>query len=376
MTHNPWGGDSKNPWGENDKNRPQNNNNNNGSNNIPPELEQILIDAKKKFKEIIPSHSGGHWIIGLFIMVACVGWLATGFYRVKTGEQGVVLQFGKYLKTTTSGLNYHLPYPIQQKVIVDMELNRNISVGRSYSSSILQNYTSNASMPPQETRQMLTGDENILSIDFDVRWKVSNASDYLFKVNDPEQTVGAVSESVMREVVGRNKIDAILTEERDTIEAHVKEEIQAALNDYQAGIRILQVAIKEALPPTEVIADFKDVQAARADRERAVEEANAYANKILPNARGQAVQMREKASGYKERVTAEAIGDASRFEKIYDQYSKAPEVTKKRIYLETIEKVLANKNKLILSQDASKSGILPYLPLDNLSTKSNQKATQ
>jgi membrane protease subunit HflK len=324
MTHNPWGGDSKNPWGENDKNRPQNNNNNNNnsSNNIPPELEKILTDAKKKFKEIIPSHSGGHWIIGLFITVACVGWLATGFYRVKTGEQGVVLQFGKYLKTTTSGLNYHLPYPIQQKVIVDMELNRNISVGRSYSSSILQNYTSNASMPPQETRQMLTGDENILSIDFDVRWKVSNASDYLFKVNDPEQTVGAVSESVMREVVGRNKIDAILTEERDTIEAHVKEEIQAALNDYQAGIRILQVAIKEALPPEEVIADFKDVQAARADRERAVEEANAYANKILPNARGQAVQMREKASGYKERVTAEAIGDASRFEKIYDQYSK------------------------------------------------------
>ncbi len=368
MTHNPWGGDSKNPWGDNDKNRPSNNN---GSKNTPPDLEQILIDVKRKLQSMIPPDSGSSWIVGLFVIVAFLGWLATGFYRVKTGEQGVVLQFGEYLKTTTSGLNYHLPYPIQQRIIVDMELNRNISVGRGYASNMLQNYTTNTALQTQEVRQMLTGDENILSIDFDVRWKVSNASDYLFKVNDPEQTVGAVSESVMREVVGRNKIDAILTEERDTIEANVKEEIQHALNDYQAGIRILQVAIKEALPPAEVIADFKDVQAARADRERAVEEANAYANKILPNARGQAVQMREKASGYKERVMAEAVGEASRFEKVYEQYSKAPEVTKKRIYLETIEKVLVDKNKLILSQDANKSGVLPYLPLDNLSTKSS-----
>ncbi|MFT6071650.1 MAG: membrane protease subunit HflK [Alphaproteobacteria bacterium] len=370
MANNPWDGGPKNPWGGN--NNPNNNNsNNNNSNNTPPDFEQIIIDAKNRFKQKLPPGSGGGWVIGLLGVAACVGWLTTGFYHVKTGEQGVVLQFGKYLKTTTSGLNYHLPYPIQQKILVDMELNRNVNVGRKNMTNN-QSYARNTGIQQQQdTRKMLTGDENILNVDFDVRWKVSNAADYLFKVNDPEQTVGAVSESVMREIVGRNKIDAVLTEERDTIEVRVKEEIQNTLNDYEAGVRILQVAIKEALPPNEVIKDFKDVQAARADRERSVEEANAYVNKVLPIARGQAVEMREQASGYKERVIAEAIGDASRFEKVYDQYAKAPDVTQKRIYLETLEKILATKNKLIISGDASKSGVLPYLRLDELSKKNN-----
>lgn len=352
MSNNPWGGSSN-------SNRPQNNN---GSNNIPPDIEDIIKQLKDKMNGSFPPGSSSKLLITVLIVVLCVGWLLTGFYRVKTGEQGVVLQFGEYLKTTTSGLNYHLPYPIQQKIVVDMELNRNVALGRQNTNRYAE-YGQNE----RAARQMLTGDENILNIDFDVRWKVSNAAEYLFKVKNPQQTVGAVSESVMREVVGRNKIDAILTEERDIIEARAKEEIQKTLDEYQAGVRILQVAIKEALPPDEVIKDFKDVQAARADRERAVEEANAYVNKILPVARGQAVEMLEQASAYKERVTAEAIGDISRFEKVYEQYSRAPEVTKKRIYLETMEKLLAKKNKLVISNEANKSGVLPYLPLDALS---------
>jgi membrane protease subunit HflK len=369
MANNPWDNGSNNSWGDNN-NRPSNHN------NLPPDFEKILTEVKNKFRGSFPFGTGSNWVVGLLIITVIVGWFATGFYRIKTGEQGVVLQFGQYLKTTTSGLNYHLPYPIQQALIVDMELNRNINVGsKERKLSIAQRYLGYENINDQnyseDTRKMLTGDENILNIDFDVRWKVSNAANYLFKVNDPEQTVGAVSESVMREVVGRNKIDAVLTEERDLIEARVKEEIQNTLNEYQAGIRILQVAIKEALPPKEVIKDFKDVQAARADRERSVEEANAYVNKILPIARGQAVQMLEQASGYKERVIAEAIGNASRFEKIYNQYSKAPFVTQKRIYLETIEKILSTKNKLIVSGDANKAGILPYLRLDDITKKTN-----
>jgi membrane protease subunit HflK len=366
MTNNPWDNDSKNPWGDNNKNQPHKKNNN----NQPPNLDEFFNDFQQKFKNIMPSGNG--WVVGLFGVVAVVGWLSTGFYRVKTGEQGIVLQFGKYLKTTSSGLNYHLPYPIQQKIIVDMELNRNISVGKSRPVKNNQNYLQSVSFPTEETHQMLTGDENILTIDFDVRWKVSNASDYLFKVNDPEQTVGAVSESVMREVVGRKPIDAILTTDRDAIADLVRQDIQKTLDDYKAGIRILQVAINAALPPEEVIAYFKDVQAAIQDSERAVEEANAYAAKILPKARGEAVQELEKASGYKESVIAKATGETSRFEKIHEEYSKAPEVTKKRIYLETVEKILSDKNKLILSKDANKSGVLPYLPLDSLTKKSSK----
>ena len=369
MTNNPWDNDSNNPWGDNNKNPPHKKSNNN-NNPPPPNIEDIWGQIQQRLKDMTPS--GNNWVIGLFGIVAVVGWLSTGFYRVKTGEQGIVLQFGKYLKTTNSGLNYHLPYPIQQKIIVDMELNRNISVGKSRLVKNNQSYLQGASFQTEETRQMLTGDENILTLDFDVRWKISNASDYLFKVNDPEQTVGAVSESVMREVVGRNKIDSVLTEERKTIEMDAEQEIQRTLDDYKAGITILQVAIQDVSPPEEVIADFKDVQAARSDSERAVEDANGYANKILPQARGEAVEMREKASGYKESVIAKATGETSRFEKIREEYSKAPEVTRKRIYLETIEKILSNKNKLILSKDANKSGVLPYLPLDSLTKKSTK----
>lgn len=372
MTNNPWGDGSNNPWGGGNK---PSNNNGGGRNNpkgTPPDFDKILAEASEKFKSMFSNGSGANWFVGIAAGAVIVAWLSTGIYRVKTGEQGVVLQFGKYVRTTTSGLNYHLPYPFQQAILVDMELNRNVNVGYNrvaqQNNLLLTLSNTSANNRTEDVRQMLTGDENIVNIDFDIRWKVSDASNYLFKVRDPEQTVKAVSESVMREVVGRNQIDS-LTEQRDQIEEKVKYKIQRTLDEYQAGIHILQVAIKDALPPDQVIDDFKDVQAARADRERFVEEANAYANKILPTARGTAVEMREKATAYKQRVIAEAKGDASRFEKIYEQYLKAPEVTRKRIYLETVEKLLADKNKVIISGDANKSGILPYMRLEDLSKK-------
>lgn len=379
MTNNPWDSDSKNPWGDN---KPQNNNkSNNKPNNIPPDIEQIIENAQKKLKHLFPSNN--NWGFGLIASIIAVGWLSTGFYSVNQGQQGVVLQFGKYHKTTQAGLNYHFPYPIQEKILVDVELNRNISIGESANTNIYAsdykklndtNFFNDGSL---QRTQMLTGDENIVTINFDVRWKVANASDFLFKVHNPQQTVASVSESVMREIVGRNKIDAILTGHRDRIETDVKSEIQKILTDYQAGIEVLQVAIKEAEPPSEVDGAFKDVQAARADSERAIEEATAYANTILPNARGLADKIRQQASAYKESVTADATGETARFEKIYQEYSKAPYVTKKRIYLETIEKILANKDKIIMSNSANKSGILPYLQLDTLSKKpSPNGATQ
>ena len=352
---NPWGG--YNPRG----NRP---NNNNGGGKEPPDLQTFFREAQKKFQKTFNDNSGGKFGYILVASAVVVGWMLTGFYLVKTGEQGVVLRFGKYVSTTAAGLNYHLPYPIETASLVDMEKNRNLAVGYNTPSQTSSDYAMYSSTPKDE-RQMLTGDENIVNIEFDVRWKVAKADDFLFNVRNPEQTVQAVAESVMREVIGRNKIDTILTGGRDLIEASVRDEMQKTLDNYEAGIRILQIAVKDASPPEAVSADFKDVQAARQDQDRFTQEANAYANKILPQARGQAAKLKQEAEAYKQRAVAEALGDTSRFNQIYEQYKKAPEVTRKRLYLETIEEALGDKKKILLSGEGTGS-VVPYMSVEQL----------
>lgn len=367
---NPWDGDDDDekagrPYGMSGDGRSKKPRKNGPSSGDAPDLEEFFRRSVDRFKNA--SRGGGSGgdgfdfqsnmkpiiVGGAFIVIAL--WLVSGFYRVKSGERGVVMRFGEYSRVADPGLNYHMPYPVEEVKIVDTERNRNITVGGYETSGRIY-----ADQEPE--RQMLTGDENIVNIQFDVRWKVSDPRDYLFKVSEPEVSVKAAAESAMREVIGQTPIDPILTEARDVIEQKVKERVQLTLDAYKTGVKVLQVAIKEASPPDQVIKDFQDVQAARADQERFEEEANAFANRILPEARGEAEKLRQQAEAYKEKVVAEAQGEAARFRKISAEYAKAPEVTKRRLYFETMEKVMEGKDKIILGDDTSKK-ILPYLPL-------------
>jgi membrane protease subunit HflK len=217
---------------------------------------------------------------------------------------------------------------------------------------------------PEESL-MLTGDENIVDVDFTVLWKVKDAADFLFNVQNPEGTIKAVAESAMREVIGRSTIQPILTGARQNIEQAVHELMQKTLDSYGTGVIVTQVQMQKVDPPSQVIDAFRDVQAARADAERAQNEAQTYANRVVPEARGRAAQIQQGAEAYREQTVAEAKGQASRFTKIYDEYKKAPEVTRKRMYLETMEHVLSGVNKTIIDPSVSKSGIVPYLPLNS-----------
>ena len=225
---------------------------------------------------------------------------------------------------------------------------------------------------PEESL-MLTGDENIVDVDFTVLWKVKDAADFLFNVQNPEGTIKAVAESAMREVIGRSTIQPILTGARQNIESAVHELMQKTLDNYGAGVLIDQVQMQKVDPPAQVIDSFRDVQAARSDLERAQNEAQTYANRVVPEARGRVAQITQAAEAYREQTVAEATGQTARFLKILDEYKKAPEVTRKRIYLETMERVLGGTDKIILDSNAGGSGVVPYLPLSELTTPGQQQ---
>ncbi len=266
------------------------------------------------------------------------------------------------MREVQPGLNYHLPYPIET-VLTPQALRVNkIDIGFD-----MRRGTTMRDVP--EESLMLTGDENIVDVDFSVLWKVKpNAvGDYLFNVQSPEGTVKAVGESAMRQVIGRSNIQAILTGARQTIETAVQEGMQKTLDDYGAGVVVQQVQLQKVDPPTQVIDAFRDVQAARSDLERAQNEAETYANRVVPEARGRAAKITQDAEAYREQTVADATGQASRFSQIYDQYKKAPDLTRQRMYLETMERVLGGTDKTIIDTGpAAGPGVVPYLPLDNL----------
>jgi membrane protease subunit HflK len=273
-----------------------------------------------------------------------------------------VLRFGQEVREVQPGLNYHLPYPVET-VLTPKALRVNkIDIGMrvvddTRRGSVMRDV-------PEESL-MLTGDENIVDVDFSVLWRVkpTGVGAYLFNIQNPEGTVKAVAESAMREVVGRSEIQPILTGARQTIENAVQELMQKTLDHYTAGIIVQQVQLQKVDPPTQVIDSFRDVQAARADLERAQNEAQTYANRVVPEARGRVAQITQAAEAYKSQTVAEATGQTSRFLKIYEQYKKAPDVTRQRMYLETMERVLGGTDKIILD---SSSGVVPYLPLNEL----------
>jgi membrane protease subunit HflK len=353
------------PWGT-----PPGGGNGNGSGRgpTPPDIDKIIREIQNKIKNFLPggSASGGK-PIGLILLILVFVWLASGLYRVLPDEQGVVIRFGKFIKTTQPGLNYHIPFPVEAVETPKVTKVNRIDIGfRSERDSGFSSGGGVADVPQESL--MLTGDENIVNIDFSVFWVIKDAGKFLFKIQDPEGTVKAAAETAMREVIAKSKIQPILTEGRSVIEVETQEIIQSILDDYESGIQITQVQTQKADPPDQVINAFRDVQAARADMERSKNEAEAYANDVIPRARGEAAKILQAAEAYKNQVVAKAEGEASRFISIYNEYAKAKEVTQERMYLETMEKVLAGIEKVIIEKNVG-SGVVPYLPLPELNKK-------
>jgi len=330
----------------------------------PPDLEEILRRGQDRLKRFLPGGSLGGRGFALLLLAAVALWGFSGFFRVEPDELGVVMRFGKEVREVEPGLNYHLPYPIES-VLTPKALRVNkIDIGIR---SIENTRGGSTTREVPEESLMLTGDENIVDVDFSVLWRVkpNGVGDYLFNIQNPEGTVKAVAESAMREVIGRSEIQPILTGARQTIESAVQDLMQKTLDHYGAGIIIQQVQLQKVDPPAQVIDAFRDVQAARADLERAVNEAQTYANRVVPEARGKVAQIIQSAEAYRQQTVADATGATARFLKIYEQYKKAPDVTRQRMYLETMERVLGGADKIILdSKDAQ--NVVPYLPLGEL----------
>ena len=330
----------------------------------PPNLDEILKKIQNTINKLLPGSSGGAKPIIVGSIILALLWVGSGLYRVLPDEQGVVLRFGKFVKTTQPGLNYHLPFPIESVLTPKVTKVNRMDIGfRSERESGFSSGGGVADVP--EESLMLTGDENIVNIDFSVFWVIKDAGNFLFKVQDPQGTVKAAAETAMREVIARSDIQPILTEGRSKIEIDTQEIIQNILDEYTSGIQVTQVQTQKADPPDQVIDAFRDVQAARADMERSKNEAEAYANDVIPRARGEAAKILQAAEAYKKEVVAKAEGEASRFTSIFLEYKNAKQVTQERMYLETMEKVLADIDKVIIEKNAG-SGVVPYLPLPEL----------
>ena len=332
-----------------------------------PDLEEFLRRSQDRLRSALPGGYFGGPGIALIALVAIVMWGFSGFFRVDPDELGVVLRFGKYVRDAQPGLNFHLPYPIESALTPKVTRVNRVDIG-------MRAVEDPRRGPPRvtipEESLMLTGDENIVDVDFSVFWliKPNGAGDYLFNIQQPGGTVKAVAESAMREVVGRSEIQPILTGARQNVEVAVQDLMQRTLDHYGAGVQVSQVQLQKVDPPSQVLDSFRDVQAARSDAERAQNEAQTYANRVVPESRGRAAQITQAAEAYREQTVAEATGQSSRFLKIYDEFKKAPEVTRQRMYLETMERVLGGADKIIIDS-GSQSGVVPYLPLNELTRR-------
>jgi membrane protease subunit HflK len=357
----PWGqrskGSSKGPWGGGSGHG-------GGGGNQPPNLEDLFKQGQDKFKNFMPGGAFGGRGILIGVLLALVAWLATGAYMVRPNEVALNIIFGKYIGSSGDGLRYNLPYPIGQVVKVRVtDINRTevgfrgADAGRRISMRDVI-----------EESLMLTGDENIVDIDFAVQWQVDpvKPQNFVFNIQAPESTIKAVSESAMREVIGRRNIQTVLTTDRAAIETEVQQLIQQVLDTYGAGVRVRTVQLQKVDPPSQVIDAFRDVQAARQDQDRAKNEAETFASRIVPEARGQAARIVQEAEAYKERTVAESRGAASRFTQVLDEYKRAPDVTRERMFLETMERVFGSIDKTIIDQGKNAQGVVPYLPLNEL----------
>lgn len=349
------GGGGRGPWGGG------------GGGKQPPDIDDLLRQGREKLRVIVggggrgpgggPSlGKRGYALIGVAVVAV---WAFASIYTVKPEEQAVELLFGKYLDTRNPGLQF-APWPVvtYEKVAVTRE---NI-VDIGYESAAARTRGRD-----QDAGLMLTGDENIVDIDFQVVWNITDLPSFLFNLAGQQETIRAVSESAMRDVIGRSNLSPILNRDRALISQQVQEVIQSTLDGYQAGVNVLRVNFDRADPPPQVIDAFRDVQAAGQDRDTAEKQAEAYANRKLAEARGEAAQVIQEAEGYRAQTVNEASGEAARFTSVYEEYARAPEVTRKRLYLETMERVFGSVDKVIIDEGANGAqGVVPYLPLGEL----------
>jgi membrane protease subunit HflK len=352
-----WKGGNGGPWGQGPR----------SGGPTPPDLEELLRRSQDRLKRVLPGGGGTgglspFWLI--VILVVGVAFLGYNFFtfRVQPDELGIVLRFGAYDRQAQPGLNFRLPYPVDMVYTPKVTRVSRVTVGQV--ADDVSGVGLGRDIP--EESLMLTGDENIVDIDFSVFWVINDAEDFLFNIQNPEGTVKAVAESAMREVVGRSNIQPILTQARQITETAVQQLMQTTLDKYGAGVQITQVQLLKVDPPAEVIDSFRDVQAARADQERIRNEAQTYSNRVIPEARGQASQITEAANAYRDRTVAEARGQADRFTKVLEEYQKAPDVTRRRIFLETMEGVFGDMDKIIVDEKATGTGVVPFLPLNEL----------
>ena len=359
-----WGNDNgkgNNPWGSVPPSG-------GGGGGRPPNFDP-LGDFQKRMGGMMPGFLKGRGITTILLVVVLILWAFSGFFRVQPAEEGVVLRFGAWERTEPQGLHYHLPFPIEQAIVLNVEEVTKTDIGfRSRDEE--RRRISVQEMLGESL--MLTGDENIVNISFSVFWKIDSAKNYLFNIQPPQSiTVKEVAESVMREIIGKTEFQAAMTQDRGPIQAEALIKLQEVLNYYGAGILITQIQLEKSVPPAEVNEAFLDVQAAVANSESYQNEAQAYANTIVPEARGNAVRLIQEAEAYKEQVIARATGEASRFLAVYNQYAKAKDVTRKRIYLETMEEVLSGMTKIIIDEGAG-TGVIPYLPLPELKARQDK----
>ncbi|MBX9932449.1 MAG: FtsH protease activity modulator HflK [Methylobacterium sp.] len=358
----PWGrgggGNGGGPWGGGGG----------GGGKTPPDLEDLLRRGQDRLRGVMPGGGmgGGRGVLVAGALVLA-GWLLTGFYKVEPQQVGIETIFGRYTNTTSDGLHYNFPYPIGGVEKPNVGQVNSVAVG--YRPNL---GSQSRGRDVQEESLMLTGDENIVDLDFEVQWRVNplKASDYVFNLANPEGTIKAIAESAMREVVGRRNIQPILTNEQSSVAQEVKEITQKALDEYGAGVRIEVVQLVAVNPPPEVRPSFIDVNAAQQDAERVQNEARTYASREVPQARGKASQIVQAAEAFKTQATAEATGQAARFQQVYESYKVAPVIIRERIFLETMERVLGSVNKVLIDQGgasgtagAAAAGVLPVLPL-------------
>ncbi len=370
----PWGGGGG-PWGSGGGSGPGRGNNGSGGQGgggQPPDLEEMIRKGQDRLKTILPGGGGSGGGIGpsrgLIVLVVLIALVFVGYnfftFRVQPDQQGVVLRFGEFDRQAQPGLNFRLPPPIEQVFTPSVTTINRADIGTRADDP----RRAGARDVPEESL-MLTGDGNIVDIDFAVFWRISDAALFLFNIQNPEGSVRAVAESAMREVVGRSEIQPLLTQGRQITETAVQELMQDALDSYGAGVEITQVQLLTVDPPSQVIDAFRDVQAARADNERVQNQAQAYANRVIPEARGETARILEAATAYREQTVAEARGQADRFIAVYEEYQTAPEVTRQRLYLETLERIFRDNDKIVLDTDDGGQGIVPYLPLNELNRR-------
>lgn len=321
----------------------------------------MLRRGQDRFRRAMPGGFGGGRSVILIVLVAAAVWLASGFYRVQPGEQGVELVFGEFVKTTSPGLNYWFPSPIGEVITPDVARINTITIGYRGSAD-----RSSVQRDVETESLMLTGDQNVIDIDFVVQWRIKNASSYLFQIRDPDGTIKIAAESAIREVIGQSNLEEALTVRRQTIEDTTEELLQRILDSYNAGVHVADIKMQKVDPPQEVIDAFNDVQRARQDQERLVNEALAYKNDIVPRAKGRAEQILAEAKAYKEAVIKNAEGEAARFLSVYNTYKNAKDVTTRRLFLERMQQVLKGSEKVIIDRGQGGPGVVPYLPLPEI----------